>query len=517
MITKCNPATLEPIGSLPETDPAEMPSRVERARAAMEEWTSWPLSRRVRAVKDAQLYIMEHVEDIARVVSSETGKPKVEAIDVDLLTSLTAGDFAARSMRSLFAPKRVPFDNLFFLMRYMGRSSYIQRRPVGVVGIITPWNYPFGMPYSQAVMAVAAGNAVILKPSSEAPFSGLEVGKVFEQGDFPKDLVQVVVGSGSTVGRALICSGVDRLVFTGSSAAGTEIMAQAAQRLTPVTLELGGKDPFVVFDDADIARAVDAAVWGSFVNAGQTCACVKRIYLQNGIYDRFVSLMKEKVGGLRLGNGWDDPDVCVGPVINEGALREMEAMVSRAVEDGGHVLIGGRRAPGLKGFFFEPTLIEGLPQHSPVVQEEAFGPLVCVLRFRTEEEAVRLANDCPYALSGSVWTRDLVKGRRVAERLSGGTVLVNNVAYTYGLAMTPWGGRGLSGFGRTHGRLGLEELTEPHHVHVDTGRIKREVWWHPYDRRGLEAGKALFDLLYGRRFSRRLSALLKLRRAMKGR
>lgn len=517
MIVKKNPATLEPVGEVQESEVASIPAMVEKARKAQAVWASWPLDRRVKAIVGVQKDMIARLEDLAHVVSMETGKPRCEAVNNDLLASITAADYAARTLPRLFSPRKVPFENMGTMMRYMGRRSYIQDRPVGVVGIIAPWNYPFSIPFSGAVMAVAAGNAVVLKPSSETPLTGLEIGRLFAAGDFPDGLVQVAVGPGAATGQAIVDSSVDRIILTGSTGAGKNIMAMASQRLIPVTLELGGKDPMVVFDDADLERTVRGAAWGSFVNAGQTCVCVKRIYVQEGLYERFLERFVRKVGELRLGYGWDDLDVDMGPVINAKALEQMEQAVRDAVAEGGRVLVGGKRAPGLKGYFFEPTVIADAPQHSRIVQEEVFGPLVTVSRFKDEEEAVRLANDSQYALSGSVWTGDLAKGRRVAGRLSGGTVLVNNVGYTFGLAMTPWGGKGMSGFGRTHGMLGFAELMEPHHVHVDKAAFPTEIWWHPYGPRGLRGGLDMIDLLYVKGVSRKISAMLRMRKVLKAR
>jgi succinate-semialdehyde dehydrogenase/glutarate-semialdehyde dehydrogenase len=204
-------------------------------------------------------------------------------------------------------------------------------------------------------------------------------------------------------------------------------------------------------------------------------------------------------------------------MISEGAVQAAEAVVEEAVKVGGKVLVGGKRAPGLRGHFFEPTVIVNAPQACRAVQEETFGPIITVHRFASDEDAVRLANDCPYALSASVWSRNVERGRRIAERINGGTVVVNNVGYTYGLSMTPWGGKGMSGFGRTHGNLGFAELVEPHHVHVDKGRFRREFWWYPYDRESLDAGKDMMDLLYASGPFRKLSAVRRLRKIMKGR
>ena len=512
MLVKINPATLEPVGEVPETEPNAIPAMIAQARQAQAEWTSWPLERRKASLRAVRDRLLESWEAVAEVISQETGKPRLEAVNADILPSLVAADHSIRSIRKLFAPRKVDFQSMSLMMRYMGRRSYIQNRPLGVIGIIAPWNYPLGIPFSQTIMALAAGNAVVFKPSPETSLTGLEMAKLFEAGGFPKGLVQAIIG-GSEHGRALVTSGVDRVIFTGSSAVGREIMAQASQRLTPVTLELGGKDPCIVLDDADLERAAQGVTWGAFVNAGQTCACVKRLYVQASVYDRFLELLLSKVSSLRIGHGGEAD---VGPLISEAALLRAERMVKQAIKDGGKVLAGGKRATGLKGYFYEPTVIADAPQASCVVQEETFGPILAVIKFQTDEEALKLANDCQYALSGSVWTRDLRRGRRIAERLSGGTILVNNVAYTYGLPTTPWGGRGMSGFGRTHGDEGFSELVEPQHIHVDDGRFKREVWWHPYRWENIAGGAGMLDVLYSSSYLGRMRAMLKLRKALKG-
>ena len=425
---------------------------------------------------------------------------------------MSAGDFSLHQMDRIFRPSRIDFGSMGLAMRYLKRSSYIAPRPIGVVGIIAPWNYPFGMTYSQTVMAVAAGNAVLLKPSSHTPFSSVKIVEILEQAGAPKGLVQVVVGRGGDIGWSFSQAGLDRIIFTGGAEAGRKVMENVSQRFTPVTMELGGKDPFLVLADADLERAAEAAAWGGFVNSGQTCCSVKRIYVQISVAKEFTESMLKNVRALKQGWGWDDPEVSVGPLINEGAVMEMEEWVRLAVEDGGTILCGGRKASGLKGHFFEPTIISGLSQSSKLLQDEIFGPIVTISEFSDEDQAVTLANDCQFALTGCVWTSDLARGRRIAERMSGGTVSVNNVAYTYGLASTPWGGNGKSGFGHTHGNLGFAELMEQHHVHSDKGKFGHELWWYPYDREKFDANKVMLEMCFGRKKVRSLLSLSKLRR-----
>ena len=510
-----NPATLEEVGEIKVSVPGSLASMRKAAAEAQVVWISMPLSQRKKVLEKAQEIIFEQLEKIAKIVCEETGKPKIEGINADIGCALSAGDFSMREMERIFRPSRIDFGSMGMAMRYLRRSSFIVPRPIGVVGIIAPWNYPFGMPYSQTVMAIAAGNAVLLKPSSHTPFSAKKIVEILEQAGAPKGLVQVVVGRGSGIGQEFVLSGLDRIIFTGGTEAGRKVMENASQRFTPVTMELGGKDPFLVMQDADVARAAEAAAWGSFVNSGQTCCAVKRIYVQKEVYSEFTERLINKVRSLKQGWGWDDAEVSIGPLISEEAVREMEEWVRIAIADGGKVLCGGRRTPGLKGNYFEPTVIADLPHTSRVVQEEIFGPIVTISSFQDETEGIALVNDCKFALTGCVWSKDLTRGRNIAERMSGGTTLLNNVAYTYGLTSTPWGGKGQSGFGRTHGELGFAELLEPHHVHIDKGKFGQELWWYPYDREKFEANNLMLEMSFGKNKGRSLLSLSKLRKIWK--
>ena len=251
-----------------------------------------------------------------------------------------------KEMGRIFRPYRIDFGSMDLSMRYMRRSSSIVPKPVGVVGIIAPWNYPFGMPYSQTVMAITAGNAVLLKPSSHTPFSAMKIAEIMERAGAPKGLVQVVIGRGSEIGPAFTKCGLDKIIFTGGTEAGRKVMENACHRFTPVTLELGGKDPFMVLDDVDIARAVEGAAWGAFVNSGQTCCGVKRIYVQSGAYSEFTERLVERVRLLKQGWGWNDPEISMGPMISEEAVQEMEEWTRVAEADGGRCYAA---AKGLRG------------------------------------------------------------------------------------------------------------------------------------------------------------------------
>jgi len=509
-IQSYNPATLELVGEVDEVAPDFIPIVVRNAKKIQKEWNSVPIKKRRKLLKDLLQYLSDNLEDIAKIIHQETGKPRIEAINSDIMAGMAALKYVVSAIKDVLKKRKIKFKGMNFAMRMLGRSSYIKPKPVGVIGIISPWNFPFGIPFSQIVFAIAAGNAVILKPSSETVLTGLKIKDIFENVGFPEHLVQVVPGSGSRVGSSLVKSKVDRIIFTGSVAVGRKIMEMASQRLTPVTLELGGKSPMVVLEDADIKRAVKGAIWSSFVNAGQICAGVKRIYVQDKIYPQFLDLITQDVGKLKQGQGWDDPEITIGPLINEAAMKDMEAHVKKALEQGCRVVIGGKKNPDLKGYFFEPTVITDVDQKDDIVQEEIFGPIIAVLPFSTDEQAINLANDTKFGLYGSVWTEDFERGKTIAEKLSMGTIAINNHAYTYGLPQTPWGGNKNSGFGRTHGELGFHEMLEPHHIHVDKQRIDSDLWWPPYTQEKLETQKDLSDFLFLNKFGKIFKILKKL-------
>lgn len=496
-IKSYNPATLELVGTVRSVGAEEVPEILTRSKEAQVAWGKKSLKERLKIIKEIDEYVSEHIDEVVNIISKETGKPPFEALTTDLFSGFGTGKFVRESAEKILQPRKINLGSY----KLAGHSSYIHYRPLGVVVIISPWNFPWGIPYSEVIMALAAGNSVVLKPSSETPLTALKMQECMVKAGLPKNTFIVVPGGGSTVGKALAESEVGRIIFTGSTLIGKNIMKTASNKLVPITLELGGKDPLVVLKDADLKRTTRGIAWAAFVNAGQVCAGAKRVYVQRQIYDDFLELFKERVEQLKLGYGLEDPTVTTGPLINEQAVKDMEEFIEQAVREGAKILTGGKRPEGMKGHFFEPTVLYQVKNSDMAVQEEIFGPIVTVLPYETTEEAIKLANDNDYALTGSVWTADLELGQQIAEKLNPGTVAVNNHALTYAFGETPWGGGGKSGLGRTHGELGLLELVEPHHIHIDKMRLKRDPWWHPYNgKEDVDGIKPLIDILYLKRY-----------------
>ena len=475
-IISYDPATGEEVGRAPLGSADDVRRAVERARAAQKAWGEASFRKRAAFVSQARALLLEEMDEIAALVSRETGKPVAEALAMEVVPTLDLMRYFARETERLLRPEKIDLG----LYRFMGRSSRVVYRPLGVIAIISPWNFPWAIPLGEVVMALMAGNAVVLKPSELTPFTGLKIGELFERAGLPSGLLEIVTGDGET-GAALVGAGADKIAFTGSVETGRRVAVEAARRLTPVLLELGGKDPMIVLEDADVEAASSAATWGAFANSGQACASVERCYVHESVAPSFFERVLEKTRRLRQGvESLEGVDV--GAMSSERQLRVVEEHVREAVERGAKVLAGGRRLAGEfeGGAFFEPTVLAGVDHTMRVMREETFGPVLPLMTFKTEDEAVRLANDTAFGLTASVWTRDLRRGERLASRIEAGTVMVNEVLYTHGIAQTPWGGVKQSGLGRTHGRLGLLELVAPHHMHVNRLSRFEDLWWFNY-------------------------------------
>jgi acyl-CoA reductase-like NAD-dependent aldehyde dehydrogenase len=489
-IVSRDPSTGEEIGRAALMNLDDVAASVQFARAAQPAWAALSFRERARYVLRARELVLAQTEEIASLISRETGKPPAEAISMEIVPTLDLMHHFAHNAASLLKRQKIDIGQYGL----MGRSSYIFYKPLGVVGIISPWNFPWATPLDEIVLALMAGNTVVLKPSELTSLTALKIGMIFKEAQLPRGVLEIVTGDGST-GAALVEAGVDKVMFTGSVATGKRVAEAASKRLIPVVLELGGKDPMIVLDDAKLENAARAAIWGAFCNSGQACASIERCYVHESIAQQFIDLVVKETRALRQGRP-NVEGVDVGAMTNERQLKIVESHVSDAIKKGARVETGGNRLDGNGGWFHEPTVVTSVDHSMEIMTEETFGPLLPIMTFKTDDEAVALANDSIYGLTASVFTSDIERGRKLGERIDAGTVMVNEVVYTHAIAQTPWGGVKQSGYGRTHGRLGLLEMVTPQHIHANSFPWLPDVWWFRYTK---EAGKLFRG--FARRFT----------------
>ena len=496
VITSINPGTGQPIGEVADLSAAEVRAAVDLARAAQREWAKLSLDTRCQRVLKFAEVVMARAEEMIEILVREGGKTRLEALGMELVVVADLVRYFAKHAPEILAPVPIPLH----LLKH--RASYLHFVPRGVIGIIAPWNFPFSIPIGETMMSLIAGNGVVLKPSEVTPLVALKAKELYLAAELPPDLFQVVTGRGAT-GAALIDSGIDKCVFTGSVATGKKVAAACGERLIPCTLELGGKAPAVVCADADLDRTAAAITWGGFANSGQVCASVERVYVVDEVHDALVERIVALTRQLRQGDASSTlSDVDIGAMAWEQQVSTVEKLVASALAGGAKLEAGGHRGAG-PGQFFEPTVLTRCRQDMDVMQKEIFGPVIPIMRVADEEEAVRLANDSHLGLLAYVFTRDRERGRRIAEQIAAGTVMVNDVLATYGCPETPWGGVKESGIGRTHSAMGLRELCETRHVNHDRVALAREVWWYPYKEGTFRAILRGARLLFGKRFWQR--------------
>jgi len=487
-----DPRTLQKLYSFPEPSDAEIQAAFTRARGAFDKIRAMSVADRVRETLKIRDYVLKNKEKIVDRLVQETGKARTDALMADVRAVLEIIDFYSKNAEKYLRDEKVPTPLIL-----QGKKSYVRYEPMGPVLIISPWNFPFNLAFVPMMTAFIAGNSIVFKPSEWTPLKGL-VEEIVDGSGFMKDAINVIYG-GKDTGRKLIDQRPAKILFTGSTRAGKQIMQQAAQYLIPVELELGGKDPMVVFDDVDINRAAAGAMWGGLMNCGQTCTSIERVLVHERIHDDFVQALAKKIEGLSHASQGDAiadaGDLDVGFMTAPFQIDKVEELVEDARAKGATIHTGGQRKGDSHAY--APTLISGVNSSMRVISEETFGPVITVEKFKDESDAIRMANDSPYGLSAAVWSGDMARAERVAQKIESGNVSINNVLATQGNAALPFGGTKESGFGRYYGQHGLHSFSHVKSIIVDSGS-KHELHWYPYSKEKYELFGKLLDVMYGK-------------------
>ncbi|MEZ5157186.1 MAG: aldehyde dehydrogenase family protein [Solirubrobacterales bacterium] len=485
-----NPATGEMLGTVQTADPGDVQAAVDAVAAVQPFWGELTPADRGRYLRRAAEILAGDLEEVARLVTSEQGKPITEAHTMEVVPTIEALRWLADEGPEILAERQVKMGGLF-----LGKRAVHSFEPLGVIGVIAPWNYPWSIPFGEVAIALMAGNGVVLKPSELTPLIGDRIRQSFVKAGVPEGLVTVLQGAGD-VGRALVESSVRKVFFTGSVATGYAVGAACAARMKGAVLELGGKDPAIVCADADIGNAVDGIAWAGFANSGQTCSGVERVYVVADVADRFLAGITAAAERLAVGDP-QDWTTAIGPMVSGEQAAIVTDLVDDAIASGAERVCGGPvEVPGSPGSHIAPTVLRGVTHEMRIMREEIFGPVLPVVVVADEDEAVRLANDSEFGLGASVWTRDRAKGERMSRVLEAGMVWINDHAYSHAAIQCAWGGIKDSGLGRSHSEFGLLECAEVKTRTWNPAR-SRDFWWHPYDETLGRAVRASAGLLYG--------------------
>jgi acyl-CoA reductase-like NAD-dependent aldehyde dehydrogenase len=482
-----NPATLEPIAELAVASPTDVAEAVIQARKAQAAWQRTSFGERTKLLYRLRDLLLDEQDKLADILTSETGRPRAEAYGNELFYLCDAIGSWGKKSAGYLKPQTIRPH--FLLMK--AKKVVSTYAPRGVIGIISPWNFPLTLTLGEAIPALMAGNAVVIKPSELTPLSARFGAEMAARAGFPENLLQVIIGAGATA-EALI-DHVDMISFTGSVATGKRVMHRAAERLIPISLELGGKDPMLVLKDADLDRAAGACVWGALMNAGQACTSIERVYVEAPVYEPFVERVVARVRAIRQGPS--EETVEIGSMTSEVQLEKIEAQVNDAVASGARILTGGRRKPDLNGFYYEPTVLVDVEQSMRVMREETFGPVIPILKVKDAEEALRLANDSPYGLGGSVFSGSKSAAWRIAEMMETGSVCINDSLVNYIIPDAPMGGLKDSGFGFRHGAEGIRKYCRQKTIVIDRLGLKEEFPWYPTSQKKAQQIRHLLRLL----------------------
>ncbi|MCU9613786.1 aldehyde dehydrogenase family protein [Caldibacillus lycopersici] len=467
-----NPATGEHIENITETNVADVPLMYEKSRNAFQSWSQLAVEERLQYLKKLKEVMVQEMDAIAKTIVKDTGKVPTEALVADIMPSIDAVGHIIKHAKAMLKPHKAKTPLLL-----IGKKSYVEYMARGVVLVISPWNYPLQLAFVPMISALASGNSVILKPSEVTPLVGKCIEQLFQKAGFPEAVVQVAHG-GKELGAAFTAGNPDYIFFTGSVKTGKIIQEVAAKQLIPTTLELGGKDPFIVFADANLKRAAKGAVWAAFTNSGQVCMSAERMFVERTVYDEFLQLVKKETEILVQGT---DENADIGSMTFPGQVAIVKQQVQEALEKGAQLESGIHPEKWDKqSMFIKPIILTNVHMDMEIVREETFGPVMPIIPFDTEEEAIILANQSEYGLNASVWTQDSHRARRVARQLISGAVTINEAIVSVANHYLPFGGAKHSGIGRYHGEQGLRMFCHEKAIVMDRGKRNQEIQWYPY-------------------------------------
>lgn len=474
---KINPKNGEFLYDVEIYDDEMVKREVEIARSGFLKWCEYPLNKRVKILKNVLKEIKKRKFDFIEVIKSDAGKVNQDAI-VEVFTTLNHLHYLTKRGYKFLKPEKRKSGY------FKNNSCYVQFKPHGVVGIISPWNYPLILTGTPLFHALIAGNSVVLKPSEITTKVSFLLKEVCNNSGIPDEVFKIVTGDGST-GRALVESNIDMISFTGSTPVGIEIAKMCSKRLIPYVLELGGKDFAVVLKDADLKRAASGIVWGGISNGGQTCIGIENVLVEEEIYEDFLNMLTAEVKKI--------PAKDLGAVINKIQFMKIESHIEDALQKGAKIAFGGKK---LDDFHFEPTILRDITKDMKIFYEETFGPVLGVMRFRGEDELVEIANSTEYGLNGSIWTKDLKKAKNFLNKIDTGSICVNDCLTNYLISDLPFGGVKKSGIGRVHGIEGVRAFAKMQSVMIHKFGFKRELWWYPYMERVERIFLKLMDILF---------------------
>lgn len=498
-----NPATGEKIAEYPVNTIDELRDAVAKARLVQGAWAMTPLKKRIEHIIKIRNYLVDHLDELAQTISEDNGKTRIDALMTEAVPMTMAVSYYCKKAPDFLKDKKIATGNILF----SNKKSFITQMPFGVVGIISPWNYPASIPFSEIVPALLAGNAVIYKGASETQVVGHLIKKCIEAACLPDSVFNYVNMPGSVAGDAFLEAGIDKLFFTGSVTVGKYLMKKASEKLTPVSLELGGNDPMIVCEDADLYRAATGAAWAGLQNAGQSCGGVERIYVHRNVYAKFLALLKKQVELLRIGLDRNF-NTDIGAMTTKRQMDTVNRHVSDALEKGATIFARSDPPQNLKGQFMPCLVLTDVNHNMLVMKDETFGPILAVMPFNSIDEAIKLANDSHLGLTASVWSKDSKNAIAIGRRIMAGAITINDHLVSHGIAETPWGGFKKSGIGRTHGALGFAEMTQPQVIVNDImPGVRKNFWWHPYSKELYEGAKGTVYFLYGKNISQKIKGL----------